>query len=157
MHLCSIIKQTAFQPWHGGACILSVYLWRSTETALYAIRKAFSRPQPKWQLNLCPKQDTRGPNRPHLRFCTDLERLRLQPGKCDSFLFTCQLSRGVEAWEYTKFTEIYSQQAKFRNTSEGQWDRKKGFILSTVEFLWIWANTHSCQCICDICRERARV
>lgn len=64
MLFCSIIKLTEFGQWPGGACLLSIHLWRSTEAETYALSKAFNRPKPKWDLNLCPKQETRGLNRP---------------------------------------------------------------------------------------------
>lgn len=79
-----------------------------------------------------PKTGNERPDQAPLEFCTDLAGLQLQPRISDSFPFTCQLSRGVEAREYTKFTEMWQSACEIQENWQGtKWEKMSHLMHSS--------------------------
>lgn len=114
--------------------LVLIYLWKSTETKTYALRKAFNRPKPKGELNLCPKQDMRGLSRP-LSTLHRPGRTAAAARKSGSFPFTWQLPRGVGLDSTQSSGRRDGVLLKSRNAGKGRGGMlQKRFIWCTAMF-----------------------
>lgn len=113
---CSIIKMTEFRKWPGGVYPLSIYdspqrqrhmHWAKLLTGL-SHREGWTFAQNR-KVEACA-----GPSRVFHR----LGRAATT-GISDSFPFACQLSRGMEAREYTKFTEMWQGACEIQENQRG--------------------------------------